>query len=245
LRRAGAILFALGIVGAGVVLAGCESTQDKAAKLQAQGVANAASQVPLTISKPDKSIKVLDSTLLHDENGDAIVVTLKNESKNTVVNAPILIDLIGAGGKSLGKNDAPGIDLTLNHVALMRPGETVEWVNDQLTPVSTPKSAKITVGPAPAPAPKGALPKIDVGPAELKTDPSGVEASGKIVNRSKIDQVTLSLYVVAHQGSKIVAAGRGAIKNLKVNKPTKYNLFFIGDPKGGKLTVTAPPSTLQ
>jgi hypothetical protein len=245
LRRAGAILFALGIVGAGVVLAGCESTQDKAAKLQAQGVANAASQVPLTISKPDKSIKVLDSTLLHDENGDAIVVTLKNESKNTVVNAPILIDLIGAGGKSLGKNDAPGIDLTLNHVALMRPGETVEWVNDQLTPVSTPKSAKITVGPAPAPAPKGALPKIDVGPAELKTDPSGVEASGKIVNRSKIDQVTLSLYVVARQGSKIVAAGRGAIKNLKVNKPTTYNLFFIGDPKGGKLTVTAPPSTLQ
>lgn len=245
MRKVGATLFALGIVGAGVVLAGCESTQDKAAKLQAAGRANAASQVPLTIPKPDKSIKVLDTTLLHDENGDAIVVTLKNESKKTVVNAPILVDLTGAGGKSLGKNDAPGIDLSLNHVPLMRPGETVDWVNDQLTPVAPPKSAKITLGPPSAPAPKGALPMIDVGAAKLKTDPSGVEASGKIANRSKIDQVTLSLYVVARQGSKIVAAGRGAIKNLKVNKAVNYNLFFIGDPKGAKLTVTAPPSTLQ
>lgn len=238
-------MFALGVISAGVVLAGCETTQDKAAKLQAEGEANAASQVPLTIPKPDKSIKVLDTTLLNDQNGDAIVVRLKNESKQVVVNAPILVDLIGAGGKSLGKNDAPGIDLSLNHVPLIRPGETVDWVNDQLTPVSEPKSAKVTVGPPPEPPPKGALPQLDISRGKLTTDPSGVEASGDIANKSKIDQLTLSVYVVAREGNRILAAGRGVIKKLKVGKPSPYNVFFIGDPKGGQLTVTAPPTTLQ
>ena len=232
------------LVAAGLLLSACETTQDKAKRLQAAGEEATAAQVPLTIPKPDKSIKVLDTVLLSDEFGDAVVVELKNTGKETVVNAPILVDLRGADGKSLGKNDAFGLEVSLNHVPLMRPGETVVWVNDQLRPAGEPKSAKVVVGPPASPAPKD-LPVIEAGPPKVENNPAGILASGQVRNKSKVDQVKLSLYVVARSGGKIVAAGRGGIKVLKPGKPIPYKAFFVGDPKGAEVTVEAPPSTVQ
>jgi hypothetical protein len=51
---------------------------------------------------------------------------------------------------------------------------------------------------------------------------------------------------VARQGGRIVAAGRGQIKALKVEaKPAPYVIYFIGDPAGADVTIQAPPTVLQ
>ena len=43
-----------------------------------------------------------------------------------------------------------------------------------------------------------------------------------------------------------MAAGRGQFKNLAAGgKPLTYNIFFIGDPRGAEVQVTAPPSELE
>lgn len=227
------------------VLTACESTQDKARKLQEQGAALVASQKPLTIDQPSKEVKVLNTTLLGDENGDAIVVEVQNTSKETLINVPILVELRDAKGNMIFKNDTFGIEPSLNHIPVLKPGETFDWVNDQLAPSGEPKSAKVTVGVT-TEKPPAQLPEIEVEPPTLNNNPLGAEAEGKVTNKSQIDQRKLVLFAVARSGGKVVAAGRGQLKALKVGaRPGKYNIFFIGDPAGGEVTVKAPPSVLQ
>jgi hypothetical protein len=224
-------------------LTACESSQDKAKRIQEQAIARAPK--PLTIAKPNKDVQVLDTTLLHDQNGNAIAVELKNNSKQILVNAPILVTLKDAKGKSIYANDAPGLDLALNHVPLMKPGETVIWVNDQLTPAGSPKSAKVVVGPPEDPAPKK-LPELDVTPPRFRSTSLGPQVIGTVTNKSQIEQHKLVLFAVAKQGGRIVAAGRGLVKKAKPGKkPAPYVIFFIGDPRGGEVSVEAPPVTLK
>ena len=69
---------------------------------------------------------------------------------------------------------------------------------------------------------------------------------GTVENTSSVDQFQLVLYAVATRGGEVVAAGRGQFKNLAAGgKPLTYNIFFIGDPRGAEVQVTAPPSELE
>ena len=227
-------------------LAACESTQDKAAEARAAGQALLAAQVPLAIPKPNEEVEILSTTLLGDENGGAVAVELQNTGKQTLVGVPILAIVKDAEGKTVFKNAAYGSEYALNHVPLMRPGETVTWVNDQILASGTPKSARVTVG-RPDSTDPSQVPEIAVSPPRLQSDSSGLVVRGTMTNKSQIDQRKLTLFAVARQGGEIVAAGRGGYKNLRADspKPGNYNIFFIGDPRGGEITVTAPPSVVD
>ena len=225
----------------GFALTGCQSTQDKARALEE--LAEEHAPKPLVIGKESRDIKVLDTTLLSDENGDAVVVTLKNEGKQTLINAPILVDL-RAGKKSVYTNDVPGLEVALNHVPLIKPGETVDWVNDQVDPISKPDDVKVTVGDPETPAP-GELPDVEVSDAQTESTSLGPKAVGRVTNKSQIDQLQLVLFAVARSGDRVVAAGRGGVKKLKAGSPRPFSIFFIGDPAGADLTVTAPPTTFK
>jgi hypothetical protein len=228
-------------VTAGFLFAGCQTSQDKARDLAARAQANAPK--PLVIAKQNPDVKVVDTTLLSDQNGDAVVVTLKNEGKDTLVNVPILIDL-HAGKKSVYRNDEPGLEAALNHVPAIEPGETVDWVNDQLNPISKPDSAKVKVGIPEEPAP-AKLPEIATSPPHLQSTSLGPKVAGSVTNKSQIDQLKLVLFAVARSGGRVVAAGRGGVKKLKAGDGHAYSLFFIGNPTGGDVTVTAPPTTFK
>jgi hypothetical protein len=231
---------------AGSILAGCQSTQDKARQVQNENAALlAAEQRPLKITERNKEVDVLGSTILHDQYGDAVVVKLRNNGKQPQVQIPIVVDLRDAEGKSVYSTALPGLDDTLNHVPLIGPGETVAWVNDQLAPSGVPKTAQVKVGQSEGTAP-AQLPEIEVGGAKVESSPQGVLARGQITNKSQVDQLKLVVYAVAHRGGQVVAAGRGQFKNLKAGgNPGTYNIFFIGDPRGAEVSVTAPPSVLQ
>ena len=237
---------ALGLaVLAGITVAGCQSTQDKAKVIQAENAKLLASEHGISVTKQNKDVEVIGTTVLHDQYGDAVVVELRNTSNRPLVDMPILIDLKDAKGKSVYRNDIVGLDPSLTHVPLIEPGETFDWVNDQLSPSGTPKTAKVMVGPAEGTAP-AKPPEIEVGAARTEDSPSGMLARGQVTNKSQIDQVKLVLYAVARSGGRVVAAGRGQFKNLKAGgAPGAYNIYFIGDPTGADVQVTAPPSVLQ
>src|SRR5262249_56349065 len=128
-----------------------------------QRAAVATGPQPLGLSKPDKVLKVTGTSLLQDQNGDAVVVVVKNESKQTIVNSPILVDLRDAKGKSIYKNNTPGLDPSLNHLSLIQPGQSFTWVNDQIQPNGIPKSANVTTGP-PEASPPNSLPELPLTP---------------------------------------------------------------------------------
>jgi hypothetical protein len=241
LSRWRAIALPLAVL-AGITLTACQSSQDKAREIQAR--AQAAAPKPLVISHPNKDVKVVNTALLHDQNGDAIVVELKNESNQMLVNVPILLDVRDAKGKSVYKNDTAGLDFALNHVAVIEPNETFFWVNDQVQ--GEGKTAKVTVGQPEAKPPSGPLPELAVSPPEPGHDFSGPKVSGAVTDKSKIDQDHLILFAVARSGGRIVAAGRGQIKALKVDaRPANYTIYFIGNPVGADVTIQAPPTVLQ
>ncbi len=229
------------VVLAGLTLSACESSQDKARAIRER--AQATAPKPLVIPKPNKDVKVGDPTMLHDQNGDAIVVPLTNESDKTLVSVPILVDIRDAKGQSIYKNDTAGLDFALNHVALIKPHETFYWVNDQLT--GQGKTVKIRVGEPEGKPPRGPLPEFTVSDPRFGSDFSGVKVTGTVRLDSKDDQSHLILFAVARQGDRIVAAGRGQIKKLKhAAKPAPYVIYFIGDPTGSDVTIQAPPTSL-
>lgn len=234
------IIVLASVVLAGVSLTACQSSQDKAKIIQAR--AEASRPKPLVIPHPSKDVKVMDTTLLHDNNGDAVVVELKNESKRTLVSVPILVDITDAKGNTVYNNDTAGLDFALNHIAVLKPGETFDWVNDQ---VEQGKRVKVTVGEPEAKAPPS-LPELDVSTPRFRSSSLGAQVVGDVTNNSKLEQHKLVLFAVARQGGRVVAAGRGLIKKLKVGaKPSPYVIFFIGDPGGADVTIQAPPTDLQ
>jgi hypothetical protein len=226
-----------------VLVTGCESTQDKSARLAKSGV-KAAHEKGLVIQQRNTSVDVGRTWVLSDENGTAVAVELKNRSKKPEVGVPIAIDVQDAKAKSVFKNDAGGLEPALTSISVLRPGESVTWVNDQVQPAGSAATAKAVVGVAGTPP--ADLPKTRVTPGTLVQDPvSGIEATGYVYNDSKIEQRKLVVYCVARKGKKVVAAGRGVIQKIKAGRRGRYHVFFIGNPAGAELQVAAPPTVLR
>lgn len=241
-HRRAVLPVSLVMAGVALVATGCESTQDKSAKIAAE-LGPVEQEKGLKISKQSKDVKVVSTTLLTDQNGSAVVVQLRNRSSEDLVGVPIAIDMLDAKGKSVYRNDIPGIESALAAVPFIPAGGETEWVNDQILATGVPVEVEVKVGEGGEPY-QGEQPQISVSEPKLEGDPySGVLAGGNVENQSGEDLERLLLYAIATAGDEIVAAGRGAIEPLKAKaKPLPYNIYFIGNPKGAEVKVTQFPS---
>lgn len=227
-----------------LVVAGCQSTQDKSAAIEEKGGASFKAR-GLVVKKASKDVKVLSSAVLSDENGVAAIGVMKNTGKKPLVKVPVSIDVRGKGKKSLFKNDDPGIEPSLASVSLLKPGETIYWTNDQVFAAGKPRAVKVKPGEVPSDAP-AKLPEIEVKPAKLVKDSvSGVAAEGRVVNKSDLVQRKLVVFGVARKGREIVAAGRSQVEKLNPGKSAVYQIFFIGNPEGATIELAAPPTVFE
>jgi hypothetical protein len=232
----------LALAGVALVATGCESTQDKSAKIASE-LGPVSYEKGLKISKRSKEVEVVSTTLLTDQAGSAVVVRLRNESSDDLVGVPIAIDVLDAKGKSVYKNDIPGIEPALAAVPFIPAGGEAEWVQDQILATGKPAKVEVKVGAGGAPF-SGELPQISVTEPKIEGDPySGVLAAGDVKNESGQDLERLLLYAIATRGGKVIAAGRGAIEPFKAKpKPVPYSIYFIGDPRGAAVEITRFPT---
>lgn len=227
-----------------VAFVGCQSSQELNDKLKKEGARRLANQHGLVIKTRNPYVKVLQTAVVTDPNGTAAAVVLRNNAKVPLGTTPIAINVVGIGGKSVFRNDAPGLQPALVSVAAIPPGAELTWVNDQVVPAGKALAVRAEVG-AGAGAPP-LLPRIDVQLPHLETDPtSGLEAVGKVFNRSSITQLKLFIYVSAWRGGRLVSAGRGAIAKLPPGRHANYHIFLIGTPQGAQFAVYAPPTVLR
>ena len=227
-----------------VVGSGCQSTQAKSDELAKEG-AEMIDPGKVQIGDENTQVEVLETALLTDEYGTAVAVTVKNKSDRFLANLPIQIDVRNKKGSSIFRNDQVGTAPALLGYPLIGPGQTVTWVHDQILASGKPASVKVKVGTKVDAPPPGEPPEIVVSNTRLQVDPvSGVEVVGKAENLSPIDQQEMIFFCVARRGNKIVAAGRGGLKKLSGGQKTDFASFFIGDPRGGDVSVEAPPTTL-
>ncbi|MEX0620474.1 MAG: hypothetical protein WD181_02740 [Solirubrobacterales bacterium] len=227
------------------LLNGCESTQEKSAKLEAQG-SEVAKVEKIKIGATNQSIDLVETTLLTDQYGSAVVLRLKNSSPDTQVEVPVGLVVKNGQGKALYRNDIQGLEDGLIRIPIIEGNSESWWVHDQVLVAQIPKKAEVTLGKPETRAPAG-IPKIVASPPVLETDPvSGVNVTGKVTNRSNVEQIDLLLYAVATKGGNVVAAGRGLIPKLKTDgKPEFYRIYFIGDPKNADIEVIAMPSNFE
>ena len=227
-----------------LLLAGCESTQSKSARLKAHSKGALDEGKGVVVKKENPDVKVLATSTLKDKNGEAVVVRMRNVGKKPLANLPISVRLADKSGKAVYTNTAPGLEAALAHVAFLHPGQELYWVNDQVVSNGRPAQAKTLVGGSKPVT--GQIPKVGVEGVHLLDDPvSGISALGHVRNQSQLLQRRLPVFCVARQGNAIVAAGRAILDKVKPGKKASFQVFFIGNPRGARVTCTPLPSTLK
>ncbi len=224
-------------------LAGCESTQSKSQRAEREAGTQVKTEQGLTIATPSADLEATATTLLTDpEVGSAVVVELKNTSKDDAFEVPVLVKVAGAGGEDLFSNAVPGLQRSLTHVAVVPAGGTTVWVNDQVTVTGGADAATATVGDAEGQPPAKAV-RFSATQPKLEEDPtSGLAGTGFVKHDSPEDLRRVVVTVVARRGDRIVAAGRGIVARIKPGKRARYQAFLIGDARGAELSATAQPN---
>jgi hypothetical protein len=222
-----------------LALAGCESSQDKSARL-AKLAKTARKEKGIVVKKRNPNVQVLRTAVVHYANGTAAAVELRMRGKRPQAQLPLA--LVVSGGRGY-RNDVPGLAPSLTHVALLRPGDRVWWVNDQVLS-DAPQKAAAKVGPPSAKA-TAAPPQLVPKSLHLDRDSSGAFTAGKLENDSKVEQRNVTVFAVAEKAGKVVAAGRAGIERLKAGGSGRFKVFWIGDPAGARVSVFAPPTVLK
>lgn len=233
------------LVALALALTGCETTEQKSAQLEraAKQQRRGAPQAGLSITHQSTKVRLSDAIALHGAEGDAAVLTLHNTSDTTLRDVPVEIVVRDARGAVLYTNDAPGLASALVSLALLPAHTSALWIDDQIRSTGTPSRVEAKVGEG-APA-GGAIPELSVIGSHLSTEAAGdSEIEGAILNESRVSQQELIVNAVARRGSAIVAAGRAIVPQAPASARTRFQLFFIGDPRGAHIEVAAPATTL-
>ena len=234
------------VAGAGVAalvaLPGCTTTQEKSAKLSREA-ATAAEAKKFKVGKTNPEIEAAEITRLQGDDASAIVVRVVNHSKTTEVAVPICVDLYDPAKTSTYTNRVDGLDPALNTLPVVPPGESW-WVNNQVA-ADKPARTRVRIGSTKVKAP-AKLPELTLTTLKFGEDVGVITGKGKVTNTSAVDQLRLTIFAVAEKGGKVVAAGRSVIDRVPANgkKPQKFAIYFTGDPRGAKVHLFAPPSTL-
>jgi hypothetical protein len=229
----------------GVGASGCETTREKAARAAKSGDA-AFRQEGLAVARANRSVRVVETAVLSDQYGSAAVAVLKNTGPRALADVPLELVVRDGRGRATARNDLPGLEHGLTHVALLPPGREVVWVNDQLTlDAGRPVRAELTPGRARGDGPSQPI-ELTVENPRLEGDPaSGITAVGRVRNHSDVPQRDLIVACVARRGGKVVAAGRAIVPTLRARGNATIHIYFVGNPRDADLTFEAQPSTLE
>lgn len=166
------------------------------------------------------------------------MITLRNVSATPLRGLPIEITVRDARGASVYTNAVPGLSPTLASVALIPAHGQLTWIDDQIQATGAPASVTAKVGEG-APA-GGAIPQLRLEGTHL----SEAQAEGNLVNHSQVSQQELIVDAVARRGGRIVAVGRAVLASAPAGTSTPFQVFFVGNPAGAQLEVSAPATTL-
>jgi hypothetical protein len=225
-----------------LALTACESSQEENAKLERiakqEAKHRAPAQAGLSITKLSTRLEVLGTAVVSSSEGVAAVVTVRNTSATTLRDAPIAIKITGSADTTVYSNDTPGLASSLVSVALVPARGELTWVDDQVPTGSGLESVTAKLGEG-RPA-TGPTPRLTVTGVELSDEgTSEPEAEGRVVNRSGAAQREVVVYAVARHGGKVVAAGSALLPEVPAGPGTRFQLYFIGSPRGARLQFSA------
>jgi hypothetical protein len=225
-----------------LALSGCESTQEKSAKLEKTAHHTRLVERGLSVLEQSADVRVLGATLVHGAEGAAAVVTLRNDSAHALRDVPIAITVKDAHGSTVFQNNAPGLEAALTSLGSLPAHDVATWVDDQVPASGAPASVSAIAGVSP-PASEP-VPQIEVAGLHPSEESDSATAAGAVRDRSTITQQSLVVYVVARRAGRIVAAGRAILPEVSPGASLPFQAFLVGAPHGAPLQADAPATTL-
>lgn len=220
---------------------GCESTQEKSAKLERRAKHERLALQGVSVGKESADVRVLGAEVVRGgKEGGAVVVRLRDTSPKPIAGAPIAIVVRDARGRTIYQNNGPGEDLSLTKVSL-QPGVESFWIDDQIHSEAVPASASAKVGEGGRPS--GTPPKLSVEGLHVSGEGGEAGAEGSVKNQSAKAQYNLVVFVLARKAGKIVAAGRAVLPEVLPGASDSFQVYFVGDPSGARLEASAPPTS--
>jgi hypothetical protein len=243
--RPGPLRRALVVVGCGlltVTLSACESTEQESAKIAREATKLAAGPGTLKLGAANRGVRVSDVTLLNSGGRTAVAARLTATSGRAQTDLPVLVTVTASNGKVLYSNDTGGLEASLQRVALLRPGQSVWWVDDQVLTSQTASGVKVRVGTGSnaRQTPQGSL---ATNGAQVSQQNGLAVIDGRLLSGSARAQSRVPVFAVALRAGRVVAAGRAVVGSLPAHATATFQVFPVGSPAGGTLELSAVPAS--
>jgi hypothetical protein len=258
-------LLATAVFGAlALGLSACESTESESAKLGREGAKLIAGAGTVGLGASNSQVHVGQVALVQGSGRVAAAVQLTNTGAAPQVNVPVLIDVRGAKGASLYRNNTQGLEPSLQAMPLLEAHRPAWWVDDQVLAAGALSSVQVRVGVSRAssaganvrPGKTGSLPAVPIASSAVQVKVVGLGdeglagpyMTGTVVNRSGVAQHNMPIFAVALRGGRVVAAGRALVPSLSASpsaRPTSFRIYFVGSPAGAHIELTPAPAVAQ
>ena len=233
-------------------LGACESTESESAKLGREGAKLIAGSTPVGLGAANSQVHIGQAVLVQGSGRVAAAVQLTNTGAAPQVNVPVLIDVFGARGTSLYRNDTRGLEPSLQAMSLLGSHRKGWWVDDQVL-ANAPTSVQVRVGASRGSVARQAVltavPAVHASVTGLGSEAlAGPYMTGSVVNRSGVALHNMPIFAVALRGGRVVAAGRALVPSLPASpsaRAVNFRIYFVGSPAGAHIELTPAPTVAQ
>ena len=215
-----------------VVLTGCVSTQQIAARARLVSARVLASQTAIEVTRTNPDVSVGRLTVIRARTGAASSCRSATTHR-PLTDLPISVAIRTARG-NIYLNRSANLDYFQTHVAAIGPHDSTDWVFTTGARVASRRAIASVGFPQLHPRLAGGLPRIEVSPHGT--------ASVTVTNRSGIPQYDLQVYVLAIRSGRDVAAGRAEVTHLGSDGTTTLSFTLLGSEQGAALRLIALPT---
>jgi hypothetical protein len=216
-----------------LVLTGCVSTQQIAARARLVSARTLASQIAIEVTRENPRVSVGRLTVIRSRAGTAIVVPLRNDTSNTLTDLPISVTIRTAPG-NIYLNRSANLDYFQTHVAAIAPHDSTDWVFTTGARIASGRASALVGLAQLHPSTARSLPRLQVS--------SRRAGSVTVANHSGIPQYDLQVYAVAIRAGRDVGAGRAEVTHLGSNATTTLSVTLVGVDQGAALRLIALPT---
>jgi len=244
-KRIGGATAAVATVSAGLLLSGCVTTQQLAARARLMDARIRASQDPLRVGDLNPEVRVAGLSVVRARRGTAIVAELRNASSHPLTDLPVEIGITTPAGRRLYLNRAGDTDYFDTHVVAIPARAIVTWVFTSRRRLEA-GAPFANVGTADLSQPEvQKLPQIQVKPATNASATGGPTLSLSVADLSAIPQYSLPVYAVATRDGRVFAAGRATVGHLGTHSNGRVRLTLLGNESRAAVQLSALPTIFQ
>jgi hypothetical protein len=220
-----------------LVVSGCATSQQEAARLRAQKIMQMSGPFEVTRSNPD--VQVTGIEVLRSRSRSALVVHVRNLMAHPQIELPISVGVVRPDGKRVLLNGSADAPFFAAHVPSIAARESVTWVLSAAGAIAAGQPfAEVGLPSRPPITDAQTLPTI-VPSAQVSSGPRVVVS---VHNRSSTPQEDLQVYLVALRNGQAVGAATGQLAKLAAGAASTLQLPVMGTLSGATIELEALPT---